>query len=56
MQTIVLKKTHENSHFLTSEFHFGCKNRSIKILSIHSSGAANQTFSNRSFPRLVAAE
>ena len=26
MQTTVLKK-HENSHFLTSEFHSGCKNR-----------------------------
>ena len=26
MQTMVLKKTHENSHFLTSEFHSGCKN------------------------------
>ena len=25
MQTTVLKKTHENSHFLTSEFHLGCK-------------------------------
>ena len=25
MQTMVLKK-HENSHFLTSEFHSGCKN------------------------------
>ena len=25
MQTIVLKKNHENSNFLTSEFHSGCK-------------------------------
>ena len=27
MQTIVFKKNHENSHFLTSEFYPGCKNK-----------------------------